>query len=277
MSTDVGGYYRSVLTVFDDTGMPATPATNVLTVTLPDKSTATPTVVVDSAGVLHADYQFTQEGLHKFVWTTISPTTSRTDYENAVNFRSAVGLGEMRDFLRLSDTSGDDRLRYFMQTATELAENIVGTIVVRTITNEHIPGYSKTMLRLPSGPLPSDDPSNVTSITSVWNGGPTWAGTDLFIYAASGTVEPQSMIGFWWGPWKATYTAGRLIVDQSIIMAVKIIVSDLWSNQRGLLNDPLVPGLAESAEYEARIPHNYDMPAYARSLLEGSDAKPGFA
>jgi hypothetical protein len=271
----VGAVYRSTIQVRDDTGALTNPATKIYTVTQPDGSTATPTIVSDGTGLFHADFMGAQEGLHSVSWVTTGPDTARTDYENFIVFRSVVGIGEVRDFLHLNDTSQDDMLRVFMAGATELAESIVGTCVVRTITNEHIPGGMRAAIRLPQGPLP--DASAVTSITSVWPNGPTWDSTLLNVYPESGVVEPKDMQGFWFGPWVATYKAGRKIIPLAVVLAVKEIVFDLWATQRMPQADQLEPGLEETSTYEATMPPGYDMPPHAKALLAGVGGMPGFA
>jgi hypothetical protein len=274
MTSDVGSLYRSSLEVRDVTGALVAAATKVLTVTLPDQTTATPAVTTDAPGLYHVDYQLMQEGLHAFSWVTTGPVTARTDYENAVAFRSVVGLAELRTFLNVNDTSRDDVLRQIAGAATELAEGIVGTCVIRTITNEHIPGTVRPVIRLTRGPLPSN--TAVTSVTSVWPGGPTWPASALMQYPESGTVEPSNGQGFWYGPWTATYQAGRAIVPQRVILAVFEICFDLWATQRMVSSDLAEPSLTETALYETAMSPDYRIPAHAKALLE-SEAMPGFA
>jgi hypothetical protein len=274
MSVEVGSLYRSTLTVTDSTGALVAPTTKVLTVTLPDQTLATPTVVTDSTGHYHVDYAVTQEGLHKFVWVTTGPQTSRTDFLNANAWRSVVGIDEVREYINYVDTDKDAILRHIMLSATELVESICGVCVQRTFTDERIPGTEKQVIRLPHGPLPNANA--VTSITSVWPGGPTWAGDALIVYPDSATVEPSSwMSPFWYGPWKATYVAGRTIISANIQLAVKEIIYDLWAIQRPFGLDSLELGPEETAAYETAL-SSYEMPPHAKSLLE-KEAMPGFA
>ena len=276
MSTDVGAVYRTTLEVLNASGVPTAPATNVLTVTLPDQTTATPAITTDSAGEYHVDYPITQEGLYKFAWVTTGPITSKTDYENGTAFRSVIGLQEARDYLKLDDDSQDEMLRQIMGAATELAESVVGTCVIRTFTNEQIPGYTRSVIRLPHGPLPNN--LSVASITSVWASGPVWLTAALSVYPNTGTCEPLNMQGFWLGPWLATYTAGRTVIPQRVVLAVKEIIWDLWAPVRGLQSDQQEPGLEETSQFDYQLGMlpNYTMPVHARALLE-AEASPGFA
>jgi len=274
MATDVGSVYRSSIQVRDGTGSLTNPATKVYTVTLPDGTTQTPAISTDGTGLFHADYKMAVEGLHAVNWVTTSPDMSKTDYENAVVFRSVVGLAEARSFLGLNDTSQDETLRVFMMGATELAESVVGTCVIRTVS-DHIPGYVRPAIRLPQAPLP--DANAVTSIASVWTNGPAWDATLLNVYPDSGVVEPKDMRGFWFGPWVASYKCGRKVIPVGVVMAVKEIIFDLWATQRMPQADQLEPGLDQTAVYEATMPVGYDIPPHARALLAGVGEIPGFA
>jgi hypothetical protein len=280
MAIDVGGTYRSAYKVYDASGVLTAPATKVFTVTLPDQTTATPSISTVVAGSYYADYVITQEGLHKFVWVTTGPATSKSDYDNAWNYRSVIGLQEMKDFLSQVSTAQDETIRFLMAYATEMAEKIVGTCVPKTFTNEHIPGYSREVIRLPHGPLLNK--TNDISVASEIPNGPVWTNTTspsltmLNVYTTAAVVEPVNYTGFYMGPWKATYIAGRTIIPQAIIMAVKLIVYDLFSTQRGALPDPLSPNFDEMSMVEARIPPGYTMPPQALALLK-RHSRPGFA
>src|ERR1700750_2942846 len=124
MSVEIGAQYRTTLTVKDATGALTDASTQSAVVTLPDQTTASLTVTRDSLGTYHADYTGVQEGLHKIVWTTTGPVTSRTDYVNFAAFRSIVGIDEVRAFIGYTEGDRDSTLRQIMAAATELAEGI---------------------------------------------------------------------------------------------------------------------------------------------------------
>lgn len=275
MSFEVGTLYTSDLSVTDDQGDLIDTSTQTLTVTLPDGTVATPVVSHDSTGNYHVDYQLTQEGLHRFYWTTTGPVTSQSEYVNAVVFRSVVGLAEAKTFVNFDTSSDEDTLRQIMGAATELAESIVGSCVQRTLTDIRIPGNTKPALRLPRGPLPSD--SAVTSISSIYNGGPSWtfANGDLIVSPESGVVQLQGFIPFWFGPWRATYTVGRVVIPSSIQLAVKEIIYDMWSTQRPYGADELEPGPEATARFEQMVA-SYQIPSHAMTLLSKFEM-PGFA
>lgn len=274
MSNEVGSLYRSVLSVTDANGTAVDAATAVLTVTLPDGTIATPSVTHDGTGAYHVDYLFIQEGLHKFLWTTTGPVTSKSDYQSAEVFRSILSLDDAKNFVNFGASSNEDILRQIMQAATELCEGIVGSCVQRTLTNVRIPGRSKMAIRLPGAPVPSI--SSVVSIQSIWSSGPMWtyANGDLIVSPESGVVELASMVPFWQGPWTANYTVGRLVIPQSVQLAAKEIVYDMWSTQRPYGMDEMEPGPEATARFEQMI-SLYTIPAHAKALLSTYEM-PGF-
>jgi hypothetical protein len=275
MANEVGSLYRSSLAVTDVNGDPVDTVTQVLTITLPDATTVTPSATHDSTGDYHVDYQFVQEGLHVFHWLTTSPNTSKTDYVNASMFRSVISLDEAKDFVNYGNSTNEDILRQIMAAATELAENVVGSCVQRTLTNVTIPGVTKSAIRLPKGPLPTT--TAVTSISSMLLGGTTWlqSNGDFVVSPDSGVVYLSGQSPFVLGPWRATYTVGRLVVPQAVQLAVKEIIYDMWSTQRPYGADELEPGPEATARFEQMV-SQYVMPAHASSLL-GIHEMPGFA
>lgn len=276
MANEVGSLYRSSLSVTDATGVtPIDASTSVLTITLPDGTSVIPSVTHDGTGAYHVDYLFVQEGLHKFVWVTTSPNTSRTDYVNAGFFRSIIGIDEAKNFVHYGNSDNEDILRQIMQAATEMCESVVGSCVQRLLTNVRIPGRSKIAIRLPQGPLPAQ--TSVVSIQSVYNAGPIWlqSNGDFIVSPDSGVVELVSMAPFWQGPWSATYTVGRRIIPQSIQLAAKEIIYDMWSTHRPYGAGELEPGPEATARFEQMVA-SYTIPAHAQTLLANYEM-PGFA
>ena len=274
-TAEVGQAYRSSIVVSDSAGSATDASSVTLTVTLPDQTTATPSVTHDSTGHYHVDYTLAQEGLYKFAWGTVSPYTAKTDYVSATLFRSVVGLDDVKTFVNFNSTSDEGLLRQIMMAATELIEEVVGVCVIRTFTNERIAGgYQATVLKLPHGPLVDD--TSITSISSVRSGGPTWtqANGDFIVYPDSATVELVSYMPFYFGPWKATYTAGRTIISQKIQLAALEICYDMWATQRPYGADSLEPGPEETARWETLVA-SYHIPPHAMAMLLGEE-RPGF-
>ena len=276
MSVDVGATYRTSIQVRDASGAPVNPVTAALTVTTPDQvpHAVSPANPPATAGLLLWDWPMAQPGLHRFDWLTTGPGTAQTDFEQARSFRSVISLADARDFLGYSgDTKADQKIRWMMAAATRLAERIVGTCVIRTFAGEWVTGDSRDVIGLPHGPLPSE--ASVTSLASVWAGGPSWVKSDLAVNAEAATLRLRSFLPFWFGPWKVTYTAGRTEIPDDVIEGVKEILWDLWATQRENLGGQQGPPLTEAAAFEAAVPPGYRIPGRALQYLE-AERRPGF-
>ncbi|MGH7239883.1 MAG: hypothetical protein ACREHG_07435 [Candidatus Saccharimonadales bacterium] len=271
---EVGATYKSSLNVVDESGAAENAASAVLTVTLPDQTTETPTPTNDVTGTYYVNYVPAQEGLYRFNWVTTTPATAQTDYVNATVFRSVVGLNDAKTFVNFDSGSNEAILRMMMASVTELIEEIVGTCVIRTFTNETITGHTVQVLRMPHAPLPDDQ--SITSIQSVWNGGPVWtnANNELIVYPDSATVELASFLPFYFGPWRATYKAGRTIISNKIQLAALEAIYDLWATQRPYGLDSLEPSPDDTARWETMV-NTYKLPPHSVALLSGEEM-PGF-
>jgi hypothetical protein len=268
-----GQVYRSILTVKNQTGAPASVA---LAITKPDGTFVSPAPApgagsqVGADWVVTYDYTLPASGLFKFAWTTTGPGTAPVpDYVNVSAFASILSLADAREHLGTGPEL-DSRLPLFMAAATRITEDKVGTCVVRTFTGDWITGTSRDTIRLPHGPVPAGD--SVTAIRSVYTGGPSWAAGDLTAYPDAGVVYLVSGRSFWGGPWTADYTAGRLVIGENIQAGCRQILWDLWGTQRGLTTDTDNPDLEQVTVIEA----GYRLSPLAWEAFAG-DLMPGFA
>lgn len=276
MSVDTGATYRAALAVRDSNGVLVNPATAVLTVTTPDQVPHTPAVTLPPAttGLLLVDYPMTVPGLTRLDWLTTGPGTAQTDFVNVRGFRALFSLAEARDYLSVTDSSRDQSIRSAMAAAARATERIVGTCVIRTFTSEFVgaaTGGYKDIIGLQHGPLPSE--ASVTSVASIWAGGPSWVNTDLAVNTEAATIRLRSFLPFWFGPWRVVYTAGRTEIPEDIVTGCKEILWDLWATQRGNLTDQQDPDLAEVAAFDAGA--SYVPPGRALQYLE-AERRPGF-
>jgi len=271
MPVMVGQVYTSAIDVVGTDGNPATPATAGLTITQVGGSQPVTNVsITPTSSHLSYDFVMPAEGLWRFDWATTTPGTPQTDYVTCRAYLAAVSLREAREYVGVQDTRKDRILQLLISSATRLAEQVVGTIVPRTFTDDWIGGAlgaSKPVIQCPHGPLTSN--SAVTQIKSAQPSGPVWAGADLIQNPAAATCYPRNYIPFWLGPWLATYQAGRLVPSDNITSGVLEIVWDLWGTQRWTTGDSDYPDLAELASFEQQIGAEYRMPGRAAELLEG--------
>lgn len=287
MSYDTGQVYRAVLLCTDAAGLPVNPTSVTLAVSAPPDLTTAPTVLTGGqltntvTGTFTYDWLLATPGLHRFSWTTTGPGIAQTDFVSARAYASVLSLAEARNWLNVSDTRLDPVIRALSGVATRLAERVCGTLVTRTFTDDFVDGTYKRMLRLPHGPALTN--SSVSQIKSIYapNGGPTWTTPDLYVNPTAGTVRLNSQLDFWYGPWLATYTAGRAEITQDIEQGVKEILYDLYATQRNMLGDTTEPDLAASEQFElaaaqvAGLP-GYRIPPRALGYL-AAEQQPGFA
>lgn len=288
MSYDVGQVYRATLLCTDAAGLPVNPSIVTLSVSAPPDITAAATVLTGVAltntvtGTFTYDWAFATPGLHKFAWTTTGPGIAQTDYASARNYTSIVSIAEARNWLNVIDTRLDPVIRILMGVATRLAERVCGTLVPRVFTDDFVDGTYKTVIRLPHGPVLT--PGSVTTIKSVYAplGGPTWTVDQLYVNAKAGTVRLASQLDFWYGPWLATYTAGRAEIPEDVVQGVREILYDLWATQRGVLQDTATPDMTEAQQFEQMAASinvsapGYRVPPRAMAYLS-AEQSPGFA
>jgi hypothetical protein len=282
VSVDLGTMYRAtLLDVRDQSGSPVQPTGLTFTVTPPDQSILAPITPVLALGPLgtvnyYADYLTAQEGLHRGSWAGTVPTITKTDYFNVTSYRAIVGLDEVKDHLGILDTRVDEKLRGVIASATNLVEEKCGTCVIRTFTDEWVSPGDRFSIRLIHGPLPTKD--SVASIKSIYPGGPQWLTANLVANPDSGICWTVNQMGFYYGPWLATYTAGRRVIAPGLINGCKEIIWDAWATYRNVTADEEEPSLSEVGSFEQQlaIPHDYRIPVRALEFLEPY-FMPGFA
>ena len=185
---DVGQVYHATLTIKNQA---ISPATITLTITLPDGTTVTPSAGPGAASgadwVIAYDYATTMAGLHKAAWQTTGPGTAAADAFNVRDYRAILSLAEAKTHLGVEPRHLDRRRRRAPQLppGRHRSRRIQG----RPVRPPH---------RHPAGqpaqsPAPSSSPSTpssrVTSVTSVWTGGPSWTAAQLVTDTDAGTVD----------------------------------------------------------------------------------------
>jgi hypothetical protein len=261
-----GGMYPIAFDVLDASGVLVHAATVTLTITLPDGTTATP-AITDTAvpGQYRLAYQTTIPGRYTAHAVTTGPVTTWDDTFNVRAFASILGLAEAKTHLSGGSinawTGDDDELLNFLQASTEVVESKVGACVRRTVTERITEGPT---LVLATRPVIS-----VTSVTSVWAGGPSWTTAQLLVDGDAGTVDPQyGAVPFYWGPWDVLLTAGRAVIPERFIHAAKVQLAHLWESQRG--GTPLLSPLGGEGEtFTSTAGLTFSVPYRVLELLAG--------
>jgi hypothetical protein len=271
---DLGAACLIAFDVVDENNAPANATGVTLTVTLPDGTTATPTVTNPPlvTGKYRLTYLPASAGRYSWSAVTTVPNTSWADSFNVTEYRSIVSFAETAAYLGVTTPAMYPALRACMAAATGHVERIIGTCVPQTFTGQWVDGQTRDVIQLPHGPLLSA--TSVTSVASVYAGGPTWAAADMVINPEAATCRLVSLLPFWYGPWKATYTAGRTVIPGDVQEATKLITWDLWATRRWETPDAEEPDLAAASAYE-NIGGGYEVHGRALALLDG-ERRPGF-
>lgn len=147
MSVLLGGSYLSTYRA------PSALGTNtvVLTVTAPDGTTSTPAVTVATSSAT-ATVTPTIAGAYLLLWTVTGTFTDAVQDQftaTAVQL-GLISLGDLRDQLNIgaADTTGDAKLRRFIQSATDVVENITGPLLGQVRT-EYFDGNRTTVVLSP--------------------------------------------------------------------------------------------------------------------------------
>lgn len=254
------------VTVTDPAGVPADAGSVTCTVTLPDGTTAAPTVSHDGTGLYSAVYTPTLPGRHVVRWVATAPNASAyTDaFVVADTAGPLVSLTEVRGHLRKGSTASDEELRRYALVATELAEEWLGYVLRRTvITGEQHDGGRRTLL-LHRGP--------VASVTSVVADGVTLPATDYRLDRNAGVVYHASS----WFPGdeaqvEVTYVAAPVRGTARYAQGVLEITRHLWDTQRGGSQLPRQQGAGDDWSSES----GWSVPRRVMELL-GTRA-PGIA
>ena len=222
---DLGDPY---LSRFDNTvdGTLTAATTAVLTVTLPDGTTAAPAVSQPSTGRYQATYVSTQVGHHRLRWASTGPgARAHSDVLNVHDaFTSLISFAEARDYLNFDegDTVDDEELREYVPAASEVVERHTGEAVARRAVVEDHLLVGSTALVLRKAPVVS-----VSSVASP-DGTVVWLVAGFAVDTFAGVLTGQYLSGLV----RVTYVAGQPVVPPNYLLATAIIAGHLWQQQR---------------------------------------------
>lgn len=261
---DVGDTIPFAADVRDANGALANALTATLTITLPDQTTVTPTVSPPATtGHYGYDYPTVQAGPHDARWLftfasgSTAAHTEHFDVRSAIP-RSLVSLADMKEQLNITTTASDERLRSYIESATEVVERHTGSAVVRQIVVEDhdITGYSRSIV------LKKPPAISVTSVAAV-DGTATWSVGDLYLSKTSGILKIKTG-GVFSGHIEVTYVAGRATIPSNYGDAGAMIVEHLWQTRRGTRGGPRVGGMEDTVNVPG---FSFAVPRAALELL----------
>jgi hypothetical protein len=241
---DLGDVVSLGISIYNTSGTLQNATAVTATVTAPDGSSSTPTVTNSSAGLYDISYNPSLAGRYAIRWVATGTNASAYTDEFSVrdyNDLGIVSLDEVKSHLNIpsTDSTLDEELRRFIDSASDLAESYVGQVLGRrTFTDELYDGGTEFIrLRNPKA----------ISITSVYENGiliPSsnyvidYTGQRLY-RIGSGTLYATNSYGYWtqgMNNVSITYVAGYVNPPAAAKQGVLEIVRHLWQTQRGAMN-----------------------------------------
>lgn len=242
---DLGDPVPLSVSIYDATGVLANATLVVCTITLPDASTATPAVSNPSAGIYTATYTPTLSGRHGVRW--VATGTNASAYTDAFDVddlapTGIVSLADVREQLDFLSTANDEKIRLFIDAATDFIESRVGPVVRRTITQTVVPSSGMLLL---DGPVIS-----LTSIAAARGYSGTYNVASLFL--DKDIVYPPAYASSFYYPVTVTYVAGRTVIPPLLREATLDYITWMWRRQRGGTPESLLTG--QVSDYEIVTP-----------------------
>lgn len=269
MPFDIGDSVPIAWDVKDAAGALANAVTALLTITLPDGTAVTPSVTNPPAatGQYRVTYVPTVEG--RYVWW-VETTAPDTSIDGVFVVRSRVSpallsLADAKANLKITNTTSDDKLREYLEAATEIVESYTGPIVRRTHT-ARVCGCRRDI------PLPHTQVTAVTAVSLIQDGSSPITLSDLAINTPAGIISFKNGMRFPYGDMDITYTVGRTHVKPNWSLAAALIVKHLWGSQLG--NLPSVQGDTNGYVVTGS---GYLVPYEAIGLLQPDQVPAGFA
>lgn len=246
---DLGDPVPLSVTTTDAAGAAANPTLIVLTITLPDGTTTTPTVTSSPVGTHTASYTTTQAGRHGVSWVATGAVLAA--YADVFNVEplawpGIVSLADVKLRLNETTTTNDEELRGYIIAATDFIESKVGPVARRTITATVTPSSDGVIFL--NGPFLS-----VTSITATRGYTTSYDVSTVFPDLAAGVIYPPLGSTFTY-PVIVVYVGGRAIVPPLIRKAALDYIAWLWEDQRGASALPIAGG-DFTVPAPATVPH----------------------
>lgn len=226
---EVGQTATVAVSIYDSTGVLADlgGGNPTCTVTKPDGTTATATVTKTSTGKYQGAYLTTLAGRHRFTFTGSGTNSGALPWSDVADVwpadpRLIISLADAKSSLNVPSGTrvNDDELRLYIAAATQVIEDIVGTMLTMTVT-ETFDGGTRSLLL-------AQVPSAITSVTV--NGTAT---TNYVANLSSGIIFAGSQTTPWifqegYQNVVVTYATGVQQIPPNIILAAREEVRFLY-------------------------------------------------
>jgi hypothetical protein len=274
---DLGDVVPLTVEIRDAAGALAAAGAITLTITLPDGTTATPTVTNPSIGRYQCDYPTTQVGRHSVRW--VSTGLNSSAYADSFDVRPAIpayilSMSDAKAALQIPAgvTTNDEQVRSMVEAVTYVIEDYRKDVVVRRTIVEPIDAQfdslSSRRLVLRWAPVLS-----VTSIVRPIDGA-TWAGSDITVLDPNSGVIITYGTPFYASAFRgglvATYVAGRSVIPANYVEAAKVVLKHLWEIQQTPgMGSQVFGDTISTGEAKVMTGLGYALPNRAAELLGG--------
>ncbi len=233
MAYDLGDLVGLAVTVKDASGTAANATAVTCTITLPDGTTATPSVTNGSTGSYTVDYTPTLVGRHLVRW--IATGTNASAYTDSFEVNDPaetfiVSLADVKRYLNVTSTTNDEEIRQFILEATDICESMVNQKLRRKSFTEKCTAVEGSVMLIKQP---------VTAITSLTeNDVALTENVDYFVNYRAGIIYrgDTTMRRFWRSGVNnitVTYVAGKTEPSPTEQLLIKETVRHLWRTKRG--------------------------------------------
>ena len=224
---DVGDVVPLSVVVRDGAGAPADATAVVLTVTLPDGTTTTPTVAHPSTGSYTATYAATTARLHGVSWTATGTNASayRDSFTVTESVTPLLALDDIKARLNTTQDTNDEELRRFQSAAAARIAMETGRVLAPRLTVQTVDmtGSDRAVLTIPQPCL--------LSVSAVTDGGVALASDEWELDPSGQLLTRRNAT--WTGEVQISGLAGvagdDLVVAQQATLE---LLAHLWETQR---------------------------------------------
>jgi hypothetical protein len=255
MPFDLGAVVGLDWQATDVTGAPADAASLSdvsLSLTTPDGVTTLltaaqalpPDQIGSATGWYYADYVTAQVGRHTIRWVatgTPGPGVGVGAHTDSFDVRSGtddtiISLADAKRRLRITDDAYDDDVRLYLGAITGVVEKLAGCCVVRQVTDRIRAGG--LMIALDHWPVyqPAGQAYPIISMVPVLTYGLVYDLSLLTVNisenAPGNFVRHTAGLPFIYGPYDFTYTVGRPVIPDNVMLSSDMILRHLWGMER---------------------------------------------
>lgn len=282
MTYELGQVAALSFTAHDTTGAPANAAACTLSIARPDGVTDGPFSPAGVSGVYSYSYLTQVAGRHTYRWLATGTPGPGVGVDAQVDIfdvqaSSAPGIISLDDAraalnMPAGVTTFDTKIRQYIRSITGFVEKYCGPVNVRTFTERvYAGGMSITLNHVPVVMAPMQI-NQITALTPVLTYGLTYDITVLSVDFRAGIVRHTAGLPFIYGPYDASYSAGRAIVPDELILGSETILKHQWEQERG--------GAGKVGSYgsdDVTIMWGFAVPNRALEILEPQRTPAGIA